>query len=128
GTGAKLSAERPVVFNHDAPAELIPLVQEKLKKHGIKAVNYGVVRIPTDEAGARKIFDFARQMDFYAIITESLESLDVIEKLVREYDIKVGIHNHAQKQNDPTYKHWDPAFVRDLVKNRDSRIGACADI
>jgi sugar phosphate isomerase/epimerase len=128
GVGLKLSAERPVVFNHDSPAELIPLVEEKLKKHGIKAVNYGVVKIPNNEADARKIFDFARRMDFHAIITESLESLDLIEKLVREYDIKVGIHQHARKENDPTYKHWDPAFVRDLVKNRDARLGACADI
>jgi sugar phosphate isomerase/epimerase len=128
GVGLKLSAESPVLFNHDAPADFIPLVQEKLKKHGIKAVNYGVVKIPNDEAGARKIFDFARKMDFYAIITESLESLDLIEKLAREYDIKVGIHQHARKEKDPSYKHWDPAYVRDLVKNRDARIGACADI
>ena len=128
GTGAKVSAERPVVFNHDAPAELIPLVQEKLRKHHLRAVNYWVVRIPNDEAGARKVFDFARRMEFHAIITESLESLDLIERLAKEYDLRVGIHNHAQKQNDPGYKHWDPAYVRDLVKNRDARLGACADI
>jgi sugar phosphate isomerase/epimerase len=127
GTGLKVSAEHPVVFNHDAPAELIPLVQAKLKQHGIKAVNYGVVRIP-NEAVARKVFDFARTMGFYAIITESIESLDLIEKFARESEIKVGIHQHARKPNDPSYKIWDPNFVRDLVKDRDPRIGACADL
>ncbi len=127
GTGLKLSPENPALFNHDSPAEMIQLVQEKLKQHGIKAVNYGVVRLP-NEAVARKVFDFARTMGFYAIITESIESLDLIEKLAREYDLKVGIHQHAKKPADPNYKIWDPNFVRDLVKDRDSRIGACADI
>lgn len=127
GTGLKLSPENPALFNHDSPAELIPLVQEKLKQHGIKAVNYGVVRLP-NEAVARTVFDFARTMGFYAIITESIESLDLIEKFAREYDIKVGIHQHAKKPADPNYRIWDPNFVRDLVKDRDPRIGACADI
>jgi sugar phosphate isomerase/epimerase len=127
GVGLKVSAERPVVFNHDAPADLIPIVQAKLQQHGIKAVNYGVVKIP-DEATGRKVFEFARTMGFHAIITESIESLDVIEKLVREFDIKVGIHQHAKRPDKADYKLWDPAYVRDLVKDRDGRIGACADI
>ena len=127
GVGLKLNTENPVVFNHDASADLIPIVQAKLKQHGIKAVNYGVVKIP-DEATGRKVFEFARTMGFYAIITESIESLDVIEKLAREFDLKVGIHQHAKRPGKADYKLWDPAFVRDLVKDRDPRIGACADI
>ena len=127
GTGLKISAERPIVFNHDASADLVALVQDKLKQHGIKAVNYGVVKMP-DAATAKKVFEFARTMGLYAIITESIESLDVIEKLAREYDLKVGIHQHARKPNDPSYKIWDPSFVRDLVKDRDPRLGACADL
>jgi sugar phosphate isomerase/epimerase len=128
GTNQKLSAENPVVFNHNAPPELIPLLQAKLKQHGVKAVNYGVVAIPPDETAARKVFDFARTLGLNTIITESTGSLDLIEKLVKEYDIKVGFHQHARKDNDPTYKIWDPAYVRDLVAQRDPRIGACADI
>jgi sugar phosphate isomerase/epimerase len=129
GRGLKLSADHPVAFNHDAPPELIPLVLEKLKKHGVKAVNYGVVPIPAhDEAAARKVFEFARKLGLSAIITESIDALDLIEKLAKEYDIKVGIHQHAKKEKDPSYKIWDPAFVRDLVKDRDARLGACADV
>jgi sugar phosphate isomerase/epimerase len=126
GVGLKLSPDNAKVFNHDAP-ELIPIVQEKLKKHGIKAVNYGVVKLP-DEATARKVFEFAKTMGFYAIITESIESLDLIEKFVREFDIKVGIHQHARREGKAAYTIWDPKVVRDLVKDRDPRIGACADI
>lgn len=125
GSRQKFSNQRPEVFNHNAPDDLVQLVQAKLKQHGIKAVNYGVVPIPADEAGARKVFDFARKMKLPAVITESIDSLDMIEKLVKEYDIKVGIHQHARK---PDYKLWDPHYVLDLVKNRDHRIGACADV
>ena len=123
----KFSKERPEVFNHKASPELVRLVQAKLEQHGIKAVNYGVVEIPNDEAGARKVFEFARTMELGAIITESIASLDLIEKLVKEYDIKVGIHQHARNDAKPGYQIWDPRFVRELLKNRDHRIGACAD-
>ena len=56
GTGLKVSTERPVVFNHDAPAEIIDLVQAHLTQHGIKAVNYGAVKMPSDSRGT-KVFD-----------------------------------------------------------------------
>ncbi len=125
----KLLAERPdVVFNHNSPDDVIAAVQAKLREHGIRAVNYGVVPIPTDEAGARKVFEFAKRMGLYAITTESEGSIDMIEKMVREYDIRVGFHNHSKKPKDPNYKLWDPKHVRALVQGRDKRIGACADI
>jgi len=128
GTGLKLSPERQDVFNHESPDEMIGIVQAKLKEKGIRALNYGVVAIPQDEAKARRIFDFAKKMDLPAIITESIDALDTIEKLAKEYDIRVGIHQHARKPNDPSYKIWDPAYVRSLVEKRDHRLGACADI
>jgi hypothetical protein len=54
-------------------------------------VNYGVVDIPKDEAVARKIFEFAKALGLYAVTTESVDALDTIEKLVKEYDIKVAM-------------------------------------
>jgi sugar phosphate isomerase/epimerase len=102
-------------------------VQEQLKKYGVRAVNYGVVGIPKDEAGARKVFAFAKQLDLYAITTESAESIDTIEKLVKEYDIRVGFHDHPRRPNDANYRMWDPDYLLSLVKDRDPRIGSAAD-
>jgi len=93
----------------------------------VTAVNYGVVGIPKDEAEARKLFEFAKTMGLYAITTESVDALDTIEKLVKEYDIKVAIHNHPKQANNPNYKVWDPKYVLAMVKDRDARIGSCAD-
>src|SRR6202000_1845623 len=125
----KLSKDQPnVTFNHNASDEIIEQVKAHLKERGIRAVNYGVVDIPKDEAGARKIFEFAKKMELYGITTESVDAIDTIEKLVKEYDIKVGFHDHPKRPNDPNYKMWDPNYVLSVVKDRDSRIGSCADI
>jgi sugar phosphate isomerase/epimerase len=126
--GQKLSKEEPnVKFDHNSPEEVIQKVKAKLAKHNVLAVNYGVVQIDSDEAKARKIFDFAKKMGLYGITTEADKSIDTIEKLVKEYDIRVGFHEHASNPSNPGYKVWDPMYVAELVKDRDPRIGACAD-
>jgi sugar phosphate isomerase/epimerase len=125
----KLSADQPgVIFDYNASDAVIAQVQAHLKEKGIRAVNYGVVDIPKDEAGARKIFEFAKKMNLYAICTESVGSIDTIEKLVKEYDIRVGFHDHPKRPNDPNYKMWDPNYILSVVKDRDPRIGSTADI
>jgi sugar phosphate isomerase/epimerase len=127
--GQKFSPDQPdLKFDHNATDEMIAAVQAHLKERGIRAVNYGVVGIPQDEAGARKIFEFAKKLDLYGITTESVESIDTIEKLVKEYDIHVGFHDHPRQLNNPAYKMWDPNYVLSVVKDRDARIGSCADV
>lgn len=126
--GQTLSKEDPnLKVDHGASEEVIQKLKDKLQKHNIRAVNYGVVGIPKDEAGARRIFQFAKAMGMRAVTTESVDALDTIEKLVKEYDIMVGIHNHPRRPNDPNYKVWDPEYVLSMVKDRDTRIGAAAD-
>jgi sugar phosphate isomerase/epimerase len=127
--GQKFSPEHPDwKFGPNSSDEMIAQVQALLKKDGVRAVNYGVTPIPKDEAGARKIFEFAKKLDLYAITTESVESIDTIEKLVKEYDIRVGFHDHQHQLKNPDYKMWDPNYVLSVVKDRDPRIGSCADL
>ena len=126
--GQKLSADQPdVKWDHNASDDIIEKVKAKLAQHHIKAVNYGVVGIPKDEAQARKIFEFAKKLGLYGVTTESVDAIDTIEKLVKEYDIRVGFHDHPKRANDPGYKMWDPNYVLSVVKDRDHRIGSCAD-
>jgi sugar phosphate isomerase/epimerase len=127
--GQKFSPEKPdLKFDHNATPEMIATVKARLAERGIRAVNYGVVKIPQDEAGARKIFEFAKTFGLYGITTESVDALDTIEKLVKEYDIRVGFHDHERQPNNPAYKMWDPNYVLSVVKDRDPRIGSCADV
>ncbi len=126
--GQKFSPEHPDwKFDHNASDDMIAEVQARLAKDGVRAVNYGVVGIPSDEADARKVFDFAKKLGLYGITTESVESIDTIEKLVKEYDIRVGFHDHQRQPENPGYKMWDPNYVLSVLKDRDPRIGACAD-
>src|SRR5436190_2848453 len=126
--GQKLSKDEPnVSWDHNASAETIQKVKDKLAEFRIRPVNYGVVDIPTDEAAARKVFEFAKAMGLRAVTTESVGSIDTIEKLVKEYDIMVGFHDHPRRPDNPNYKMWDPNYILSIVKDRDARIGSCAD-
>lgn len=126
--GQKLSKEEPgVAWDHNASAETIQKVKDKLAQHHIKAVNYGVVQVPKDEEQARKLFQFAKEVGLRAITTESVDAIDTIEKMVKEFDILVGFHDHPRRPNDPNYKMWDPNYILSVVKDRDPRIGSCAD-
>ena len=126
--GQRFSKEDRSGWSHNTPDSKIAAMKEHLKKNGVRAVNYGVVVIPNDEKAARKIFEFAKKLDLYAISTESTESVDVIEKLVKEYDVKVGFHNHNRNPRNANYKVWDAKYILNLVKDRDPRIGAAADV
>ena len=126
--GQKLSLdELNMKWDHNASPETIQKVKDKLADAKVTAVNYGVVNIPKDEAEARKIFEFAKALGLYGVTTESVDALDTIEKLVKEYDIKVGFHNHPKRPTNPGHRMWDPNYVLSVVKNRDKRIGSCAD-
>lgn len=98
-----------------------------LSKTGVKAVAFGVTDIPKDENGARKLFRWAKSLGIGIINTESTGSIDTIETMVKEFDMKVGFHNHPRRADDPNYKVWDPNYIYNLVKDHDTRIGACAD-
>jgi sugar phosphate isomerase/epimerase len=122
--GQKLSSEKPdVKMNHEMPAELRQQVKGKLAESGVKLVNYGVVRLPNDEADCRKVFDFAKDMGIETIVAEPKpEAFDLVEKLCKEYKIKVAIHNHPR---DSMY--WHPDKVLQVCQGRSNWIGACAD-
>jgi sugar phosphate isomerase/epimerase len=87
-------------------------------------VNIGVVQLPPNEAESRKAFEFARKWEIPILVAEPVpEALDVVEKLCKEYNIKVAIHEH-QKPNH----YWDPAIVLAAIQGRGPLMGACADV
>jgi sugar phosphate isomerase/epimerase len=109
--------------------EDVQAVKKKLAAAGIvKVVNWGVVKLPPDEAKCREVFEFAKKLGTKILVSEpEPDAFDIIEKLCKEFDMKVAIHNHPRREKDPKYKVWDPDYVMSLVKNRDRRLGACAD-
>jgi sugar phosphate isomerase/epimerase len=116
-------------WDHNSSPEQRTAIKAKLAQHGLTAVGYGVVRLGADEAANRKIFEFCKDMGIGVIVSEpDATAMDLIEKLVKEFDIKMAIHNHPRRPLDRGYLYWDPNYVLSLVKDRDPRLGSCADI
>ncbi len=126
--GQKLSDDRGTAsVGPDLNAEDTQALVAQLDKFKVKPIAYGVTGIPKDEAGARKLFSWAKKMGIKILNTESTDAMDTIEKMVKEFDLRVGFHNHPKQANNPNYKVWDPAYIYSIVKDRDVRIGSCAD-
>lgn len=124
--GQKLGGDHgDAKFGPDLPHEKIQAVLDHLDQHNLVAYNFGVTGISKDEAEARKVFELAKKMGLYGVTTESIDAIDTLEKLAKEYDIKVCFHNHPKK---PMYDLWNPDFVFNAVKDRHENVGICADI
>jgi sugar phosphate isomerase/epimerase len=78
----------------------------------------------TDE-GVRKYFEYAKAAGMPVIVATCKPGmLPRIEKFVKQYDIKLAIHNHGpEDENFPS-----PYDVLKAVRGMDSRMGLCMDI
>lgn len=108
-----------------APAEENLRKKTQLEANGIVAYSFGVVRPAVGKQDNRALFEFAKLMGMKLIIVEPMkqDAWDGLEQLVKEYDIKVAIHNHGAGT-----VYGDPAFVRKILAERDPRIGVCLDV
>jgi len=123
--GQRLSKDKPedAKFDHNMPADLQKAALAKLKSAGVTLVNYGVVGLSKDEADARKVFEFAKAMGIKTIVSEPAPAaLPMLDKLCKEYDINVSIHNHPKPS-----MYWDYKKVLDATKDVSHRIGSCSD-
>lgn len=121
--GQKLSKENPIGFDHNASPEVIESVKAKLQASRVRAVAYGVVGLGNDEAAARKVFDFAKALGIRVITSEPPEeAMPMLDKLCKEYGIKIGIHNHPKPSH-----YWSPETVLEAVSGVSESIGSCAD-
>lgn len=94
-----------------------------LADHGVVADAYGVSPFSKDEAANRRIFEFGKAMGLRVLTADPAEdSFDVLDKLVEEYGIAIGIHNHG-----PHHKWGKPEVILAAVKDHHPKIGLCAD-
>ena len=121
----KVSKEIAKNFDANLTDEELEQIRLKMDAAGIRMPTFFYARIPGDEEGCRKVFEFGRKMGIETFISEPPpESLDVIERFCNEYAINLAIHNHGPKQS-PVY--WKPENILEVCKGRSKRIGACPD-
>ena len=94
---------------------------------GIKLHAAGAIYFTKDEDGdIRSKFEYCKRAGIPVIVAgdPAPETLPRIEKFVKEYDIRIAIHNHG-----PEDKLWhSPLDVLKAVKGMDPRIGCCIDV
>jgi sugar phosphate isomerase/epimerase len=110
----------------DSTPEEIDAAKKEFADAGIILVGCGNVSFQKDDdADIRPKFEYAKRAGFPLIVcAPTAETLPKLEKYVKEYDIKIAVHNHG-----PEDKHFPtPQSVLKAVKDMDPRCGLCMDI
>jgi sugar phosphate isomerase/epimerase len=94
---------------------------------GIKLHAAGAIYFAKDEdEDIRSKFEYCKRAGIGVIVAgdPTIATLPRIEKFVKEFDIRIAIHNHG-----PEDKLWpSPLDVLRAVKGMDPRIGCCIDV
>jgi sugar phosphate isomerase/epimerase len=111
---------------YEATAGEIAAARREIESAGLQIVGGGTITFETDtDDGVRKYFDYAKAAGMPLIVGTSKPSmLPRIERFVKQYDIKLAIHNHGPEDSD----FPSPYDVLKAVKGMDPRVGLCMDI
>jgi sugar phosphate isomerase/epimerase len=122
--GQKLGGSDPeATFDVGMSQANVEMVKAALQKHNIRLVNFGVVGFKNTPEAVKEIFEFAKKMGIETIVTEpQSDDLSLIDKAVKEYRIRVAIHNHPEPS-----KYAHPETVLKVIAGTDELIGDCGD-
>ncbi|QMU30655.1 sugar phosphate isomerase/epimerase family protein [Adhaeribacter radiodurans] len=108
----------------DATAAQLQEMTSKVRQAGINLYGVGVIYMKSEQEIDRA-FAYAKNAGVKMIVgVPNHELLPYTEKKVKEYDIRVAIHNHGP--GDKVYP--SPESVYEKIKGLDKRIGLCIDI
>jgi len=98
---------------------------QKIKDGGITPLSCGNITMENDEVNIRQAFEYARDCNFPTIVcSPHPDSMPILDKMVKEFDIKLAIHNHGPEDK----RFPSPYDVWKSVEKYDKRIGLCIDV
>jgi inosose dehydratase len=98
-------------------------LKKQLADAGVTVLGYGVVPFSKDVDASRKLFEFAKAMGFtYMSADPTPDSFGSLDKLVDEYGISIGIHNHG-----PGHRYDKIDKIAAAIKDHNPKIGCCVD-
>ena len=106
----------------EGAAALADYAAANIKLHAAGSIYFA----KDEDADIRSKFEYCKRAGISVIVAgdPAPETLPRIEKFVKEYDIRLAIHNHG-----PEDKLWhSPLDVLKAVKSMDPRIGCCIDV
>ncbi len=108
----------------DSSAEQIAAMKAQVEKLGLTISAHGVNGFSSDAKANRQIFEFAKALGVPTITADpDPKSFDSLNELVKEFDIRIAIHNHG-----PGHRYNKVVDVLKAIDRYDDRIGACADL
>ena len=122
--GLKVIEFYPGMFPVTDDQAAIDAMKDKVSALGLTMSAYGVNRFTKDAAANRKLFAFAKAAGIPILGADpDPDSFASLDDLVKEFDIRIAIHNHG-----PTHRYNKVIDVLDAIEKHDRRIGACADL
>ncbi len=102
----------------------IQAMLEKVKNLGLTISGHGVNAFGGNAEANRRIFAFAKAAGIRTITANPAdEAFASLDELVKEFDIRIAIHNHG-----PGHRYNRVIDVLQAIEKHDERIGACADL
>src|SRR5258708_3001986 len=104
----------------------ITKAKNEFKKAGLTIASGGNIDLKDEDPSAlRRYFEYARACGMPLMVSAPTHrTLPAVEKLAKEFDIKVAIHTHG-----PEDQHFpSPQVVLEAVKGMDPRMGLCMDV
>lgn len=100
-------------------------VAKEFRDAGITPLSCGNIAPGKNEESIRAVFEYARDAEIPTIVCSPVKAtIPILDKMVKEYDIKVAIHNHG-----PEDKVWPSPFdAWEAVQSFDPRLGLCIDV
>lgn len=112
-------------FDPKATREAMLHQKAVLTENGLEGYTFGVAETSLKMEDNRRLFEAAKLMGMRQIVVEpqDFKIFDQLEELVREYDIRIAVHNHGIRS-----LYGNPAVLRNLLRHRDRRMGVCLDV
>lgn len=97
--------------------------KKRAAEDGVRVIGYGVMPFRKDHDANRKIFEFAKALGVgYLSADPDPDSFDSLDKLVDEYGVAIGIHNHG-----PGHRYAKIDTIAEVIKDHHAKIGCCVD-
>ena len=123
--GTRFINLKSVHLPYETPPAEISAARQEIEAAGLQIVGGGLITFETDtDDGVRKYFDYARAAGMPLIVGSCKPTvLPRIERFVKEYNIKLAIHNHGPGDVFPS-----PYDALKAVEGMDPRMGLCIDL
>ena len=111
---------------YESSPEELAAGRHEFEAAGLTIVGGGNNNIQEDtDEHVRMFFEYGKSCGMpLLVISPTPENLPRIEKFVKQYDIKVALHNHG-----PEDKYFPgPKDALKLIKDMDPRVGLCVDV